>query len=203
MTQNALSHQGKLEFWLLGEGLAVAKKYSVSVIKGIPTGEVGIEFINNLSKALGYLVINWGLFEFGLASVLSIVYNQMGGKNIEPEIPIKLSRSAKFLRKCAQKIPALAPDREEINWISREALRIAPKRNDIIHGYIASYEPEKRDLLIFAKATPDKKTKTVHVGTLLRITAEDLLNLGNDTLALSQRAATLSQRLMQATEAKD
>lgn len=179
----------------------MAKKYSVKEIRGVPIGPEGTEFINNLSKILGYLVINWGLFEFGLASVISTIYHRMGGKKIEPEIPIKLSRSAKLIRKCAKKIPALAPYLDEINWIAKEALRIAPKRNDLLHGYIASYEREKNHLLIFAKATPDQNTKTVHVGTLLRITAEDLVGLGNDALALSKRTAELSHRLLDATKA--
>jgi hypothetical protein len=181
----------------------MAKPYSVRALKGVPAGEQGIEFINNLSKALGYLVINWGLFEFSLTAVIATIYHEMGGKKIEPELPIKLSRNAKLIRKCAQKIPALAPYRDEIRWIAGEALRISPLRNDILHGYIASYEPEKRELLVFAKATPDQKTKTVHIGTLLRITAADLIGLGNDTLALSQKTADLGNRLMETVKLKD
>lgn len=161
---------------------------------GIPNDP---EFVDSLSKLLGFLVINAGLFEFGIASVIATVYHGMGGKRIEPEIPIKLSRSITFLQKCGRQLLALEQHKTEIEWISQECRRLSPIRNDVLHGYISEYDESADHLLTFAKATPDKKTKSIHIGTLRRITAAELVQAGRDMHDLSLRTAKLGHRLLE------
>ena len=121
-------------------------------LKGIPKDK---EFTDNLALLLGYLVIWFGLFEFGLTGIVAVIYHDLGGKRIEREIPVSLSRSLAIIRKSVRRISQLHTHRAELEWICKEAKRLADIRNDLVHGYIAEYDKGADHLLTFAKATPD------------------------------------------------
>jgi hypothetical protein len=161
-------------------------------LKGIPSER---QLTDNTAILIGYLVIGFGLFEFALAGIVACVYHNMGGKRIESELPIMLSRSLTFVSKCTEKLPALVKHEAELDWIVSEARRLSPIRHDVIHEYLAEYDEKANHLFTFAKATPDKKSKTIHIRTLREITAEDLVKAGNASIELSHRAAALGLSL--------
>jgi hypothetical protein len=66
----------------------------------------------------------------------------------------------------------------------------------LVHGYIAEYDKGTDHLLTFAKATPDRKTRTVHQTTLRQLTAAELARVINDANEVSGRTSYLSRRLI-------
>jgi hypothetical protein len=78
--------------------------------------------------------------------------------------------------------------------------RLALIRNDIVHGYIAEYDKGSNHMLTFIKASVDKRTRRIHRSVLRKITAQELVEAGNEVTDISETLATLNLRLVGAPD---
>jgi hypothetical protein len=179
----------------LGEGLGMA----IPDLRGIPTD---LDFTTKLAQRIGGLSITFALFEFGLNSIIAVIFKSMDGAQAEPQIPIQLNRCRQYIRKAVKKLPALAPYKAELLAIEAEAERIGNIRHDIIHGFIGSYEATS-ERLTFVKSQPDLETKQIHIVTLREISIPTLDHTINAAADLAGRTTKLLKRLVETHMTED
>lgn len=165
----------------------------VEGLLGIPSDQ---EFQRTLKMALGAVVLHFGTFEFGIVAIVATLYHERGGRDVYARLPGMLSQCLGFLEKCSHLLDRNPAQKVELTWIVGEGRRLAKIRNDLIHGYVASYDSEADHLLTFVKAKAKQKPDPIHVETLRRITAKELVEVANATLSLSQRTAFFADQLM-------
>jgi hypothetical protein len=168
-------------------------------LKGIPTN---LDFTKELAQRIGGLSITFALFEFGLNSIIAVIFKSMDGAQAEPQIPIQLNRCRQYIRKAVRKLPVLAPYKAELLEIEAEAKRIGDIRHDIIHGFIGSYDAAS-ERLTFVKAQPDLETKQIHIVTLREISIPNLDRTIGAATNLATRTTYLLKRLAETHMTED
>lgn len=149
--------------------------------------------IETLFKAVGFVVIQWGLAEQSLDLIVANIFHFFGGhpslllktrpRNLEPKV--------KFLRECFAELPELAQFRAESETLLPRFVAAGKKRNDLVHGAIATLSIEE-SMFMFLKI--DISPKEHHsVRSVVMDEADwpafrkELLRLGRDGQSLGQR----------------
>jgi hypothetical protein len=93
------------------------------------------EFLQ-LATAIGFVVINWSQIERQIDNWVMVAFNRCGGKTLSKKgrIPKMFTDKKEFLIRCFQKLPLLAPFKDEGLHLLNDALKISLKRNNFIHG---------------------------------------------------------------------
>ncbi len=144
-----------------------------------------------LSLSVGQLILKWSFVEVSLDQWVAVVYQGVGGKQIEQEIPRGLKRKIKFLRRCFKSIPALEPFAEEATNLLSRAKKLSSIRHTIVHGYLSKYDPHTQTVT-FVKLDARKDIQRVNETPL---TIAQLLDAGRECLNLSTDSARLAKRL--------
>jgi hypothetical protein len=116
-----------------------------------------------LCTAVGFIVLNWGMAEQQLDIWVNIAFRYCGGEALRPRkgIPRTFKEKAEFLNDCFKKLPALAPLASEGRSLVERVSARASKRNDLVHGSLASFTPEKNGAFRFNKVGYEKDGHTV------------------------------------------
>ena len=146
-----------------------------------------------LSMAVGQLILSWSFVEVSLDQWVAVVYQGVGGKQIEREIPRGLDRKIKFLRRCFKRIPALEPFAEEATDILSRAKKLSSIRHTIVHGFVSKYDPHTQTMT-FVKLDA-RKDRDIHRVNETPLTFAQLLDAGGECLNLSTDSARLAKRL--------
>ena len=106
-----------------------------------------------LCTAVGFIVLNWGMAEQQLDILVNIAFRHCGGDALRPHkgIPRHYSEKVDFLKACFKKLPALEPFASEGRSLVERVSARASKRNDLVHGSLASVTPEKNGAFRFNK----------------------------------------------------
>jgi len=98
-----------------------------------------IEEVNDLSCAIGHVVVQWGFVEHNLYICLAYIYHNFGGKKLakNQEISKFLKRQKRFLRDCFNNIDSLASFKDEGLSLLDRVATLANERDDIIHSTYA------------------------------------------------------------------
>lgn len=157
-----------------------------------------IRDFQSLCTAIGFVEVNWALFEQSLDGIVLTAYRDFGGAALDKELPRAYSRKVKFLKKAFSKIAVLNPLKPEASEILRHSDELSKTRHDLTHGVVThvqavdgTYTFSKidyvghghayRDLVFDAKGFPKL--------------AEDLLRLGAKVTRLGLKVGEIERRL--------
>jgi len=89
-----------------------------------------------LTSIVGFVVINWSQIERQIDNWVMVAFNSCGGKALSKkgEMPKMFTGKKEFLGRCFQRLPLLAPFRDEGLHLVAEAYKISLLRNNFIHG---------------------------------------------------------------------
>ena len=107
----------------------------------LPGVEVSSD-IETLFKAVGFVVVQWGCAEQTLDMAVSIIFPLVKNKHKYTKQPVFLTQKTEFIRKHLDDHPALQQFSSEIAALLIRFEVAGKKRNDLIHGAIASLSPE-------------------------------------------------------------
>jgi hypothetical protein len=141
-----------------------------------------------LYAAIGRLTISWAHVEAGLDYIVGTIHD-IGGKNIEPEMPWALVRKIKYIRKCFQRIDALAEFQALGLPLLNRITDASDARHDIIHGSITEHiegtDTAKMMRFLRLKTGREMKFFTVRSLDVMR-EATNAAKLGNESLNLAR-----------------
>ncbi len=96
---------------------------------------------------IGRLTLCWAHIENAIDNIITLVYVELNGKDIEPEAPIALSRKISFVRKVAKRLDIFSPRKDDILQLMDKVESASQQRHDIIHG-IMEKNFEKQEIKI-------------------------------------------------------
>ena len=147
--------------------------------------------IEKLFKAVGFVVVQWGMDEQHLDLVVAAIFHRFGGHPILNRRPTNLTQKIELLRQCFAEFKELEPFQAECNTLLTRFAEAGKKRNDIVHGAIADFSAGD-DMFLFSKI--DVVPKEHHSIRSVFLDNSDwpafrkeLLTLGRDSLSLARR----------------
>lgn len=155
--------------------------------------------IEKLFKAVGFVVVQWGMDEQHLDLVITVIFHRFGGHALLSRRPTNLSQKIKLLRQCFAEFKELEQLQTECDMLLTRFAAAGKKRNDIVHGAITDFSAED-GAFIFSKI--DVAPKEHHSIRSVFLDDSDwpafrkeLLGLGRDSLSLGRRVwDTLKER---------
>lgn len=146
-----------------------------------------------LFLATGELVIHWGLVEESVNMMSAIIYQLAGGKHLEPELQIMLSRRIRFLRLCFNRLEALASFKDEATKLLDELRNVTELRETLCHSALNGIS-DNGFVLFFASSRPHK-SRSHHYLDERQFQPEYIQAGADSALMLADRAGDLLQRL--------
>lgn len=147
--------------------------------------------IEKLFKAVGFVVIQWGMDEQHLDLLVAAIFHRFGGHPLLNRRPTNLTQKIELLRQCCAEITELGPFQTECNTLLTRFADAGKKRNDIVHGAIADFSAED-GMFTFSKI--DVVPKEHHSIRSVFLDNSDwpefrkeLLALGRDSLSFARR----------------
>ena len=147
--------------------------------------------IEKLFKAVGFVVIQWGMDEQHLDLIVAAIFHRFGGDPLLNRRPTNLTQKIELLRQCFAKFPDLESFRAECDTLLTRFAVAGQKRNDIVHGAIADFSA-KDGMFMFSKI--DVVPKEHHSIRSVFLDDSDcpafrkeLLGLGRDGVSLARR----------------
>ncbi|MHB8455889.1 MAG: hypothetical protein ACYDDO_14615 [Acidiferrobacterales bacterium] len=151
---------------------------------------------HSLCAAIGYVAINWAITEHALDGWIAMIFHNLGGKHIHPEIPRSFTKKSEFLTTCFKRIEALSSLRDEASHLLQTASNLSKVRNDLIHGAITSIT-SNNGVYEFAKLDYEKQMHAVRMVHLNLKKFDDLgkrfVDLGSEIADLGIRISLIAQ----------
>lgn len=145
-----------------------------------------------LYNIVGKIAVHWAILEFNLDCSSSLLFEFGGGEKFENQIPLALKRKLKFLKKVLKKNRTLAELTDAATGVYDLVNGMADLRHFVIHGYIASFDPETK-LVTFIK--PENKGKEL-VFEEKEFSLDKLEEEADKVLLAGKLAIQISQKLM-------
>jgi hypothetical protein len=156
----------------------------------LPGVEPGSD-LDQLFKAVGFIVIQWGNAEQALDLLVVSVFSRYDGHELLKSRPKNLAPKIKFLRQCFATFPELAQFKKECDDVLNRFEALSQSRHDIVHGAIDSISAENG---VFSLTKIDVKPKQQHEVRTVILDDFDwaeyrraLMKLGADGVSLSRR----------------
>ena len=152
-----------------------------------------------LFKAVGFVVVQWGINEQHLDLVVAAIFHRFGGHPLLNRRPTNLSQKIELLRQCFAEFNELAQFQTKCDALLTRFAAAGKKRNDIVHGAIADFSAED-GAFIFSKIDVVPKEHHSIRSVFLDdsdwpVFREEVLGLGRDSLSLARRVwDTLKER---------
>lgn len=160
--------------------------------RGIPDDK---DFVQSLSHAIGFLAVQFGLFEFSLNGTIAIIHHRLGQPiSGRGQLPYMLKERLRYMRGAAARMTVLEPYRSELLTLMTTAKMLSKTRNGVLHGYPADYD-EKTRLLMFINMAPGRD-KRMHQEARFIIPITELLDHGLRAEKLATQMGTLCSRLI-------
>jgi hypothetical protein len=106
------------------------------------------EDLDNIAKAFGLVVIQWGNSEQSLDMLVALLWQSFPTREFAKRIPVMLSLKLKFLRKSFASVKTLKPLQTDAEVVFSEFDRLSQMRHDLIHGAVASLAPVDGNLVL-------------------------------------------------------
>lgn len=156
----------------------------------LPGVELGSD-IEQLYKAVGFVVVQWGNAEQALDLLVVAVFSRYDGHELLKNRPKHLGPKIEFLRKCFATFPELAQFKKDCDDVLNRFDALSQSRHDIMHGAIDSIFAENG---VFSFTKIDVKPKQHHEVRTVVLDDFDwieyrraLMKLGADGISLSRR----------------
>ena len=144
-----------------------------------------------LFKAVGFVVVQWGMDEQHLDLIVAAIFHRFGGHLLLNRRPTNLSQKIELLRQCFIEFNELSQFQTECDALLVRFASAGKQRNDIVHGAIADFSTEDG---VFTFSKIDVVPKEHHSIRSVFLDDSDwptfrkeLLCLGRDSLFLAQR----------------
>jgi hypothetical protein len=148
--------------------------------------------IEILFKAVGFIVIQWGVAEQSLDLMVASIFHAFDGHPLLKRRPQQLEPKIEFLEKCFAEIPRLAQFRAESASLLPRFAAAGKKRNELVHGAISEISIED-GAFMFLKV--DVKPKEHHSIRSVFFAESDWPAFRKELLALGRDGQTFAQRV--------
>lgn len=159
-----------------------------------------MRYFADLCTTIGFVVVHWSLAEQQLDQWVNVFANNAGGRPLldGKVAPQALKRKITFIRRCLNRLPALAEFRDECIPLLTRVSDTSEKRHDLIHGALAELRPDPTTgAFKFRRIGYSGDLHTLREYTFtpndFRDLAPVLTDLVTDTVAFSQRLANRFQ----------
>jgi len=146
--------------------------------------------IETLFKAVGFVVVQWGLAEQSLDLIVANIFHSFNGHHLLKRRLQNLEPKIKFIRDCFSEIPELKSFSAEGNALLTRFSAAGKKRNDIVHSAIASLSIEDGSFRFLKIDVLPKEHHSVREVLLedsdWKSFRKELLRLGKDGQHLAQ-----------------
>ena len=147
--------------------------------------------IETLFKAIGFVVVQWGHAEQSLDLTVASIFHFFDGHPLLKRRPNMLRPKLDFLSKSFAELPNLEQFQEEsIPLLSRFAVA-GKKRNDFVHGAIATLSAQDGAYMFMKIDVSPKESHSIRSVFLDQTDwpafRKELLSLGKDGQSLAQR----------------
>lgn len=147
--------------------------------------------IEKLFKAVGFVVIQWGMNEQHLDLIVAAIFHRFKGHPLLNRRPMNLTQKIELLRQCFAEFTELEQFRTECDTLLTRLAAAGKKRNDIVHGAIADFSAED-GMFIFSKIDVVPKEHHSIRSVFLDdsdwpVFRKELLALGHDGISLARR----------------
>lgn len=147
--------------------------------------------IEKLFKAVGFVVVQWGMDEQHLDLIVAAIFHRFGGHPLLKRRPTNLTQKIELLRQCFAEFTELGLFQAECDALLIRFFDAGKKRNDIVHGAIADFSAED-GMFMFSKIDVVPKEhhsiRSVFLGNSdWPAFRKELLTLGRDSLSLARR----------------
>lgn len=156
----------------------------------LPGVEPGSD-IDQLFKAVGFVVVQWGNAEQALDLLVVAVFSHYEGHELLKRRPKQLEFKIRFLQGCFATFSELAPFKAECDDLLDRFGALSQKRHDIVHGAIDAISAENG---VFTFTKIDVKPKQHHEVRSVALDDSNwteyrraLMKLGRDGISLSRR----------------
>lgn len=106
--------------------------------------------IEKLFKAVGFVVVQWGMDEQHLDLIVAAIFHRFGGHPLLKRRPTNLTQKIELLRQCFAEFTELGLFQAECDALLIRFSDAGKKRNDIVHGAIADFSAED-GMFMFSK----------------------------------------------------
>lgn len=110
---------------------------SSSATNEIPTK---ISDFQSLCTVIGFVEVNWALFEQSLDCIVLTTHRELGASTFEKRLPKTYKAKSAFLKKAFNTLVVLNPLKNEASALLEKSDVLADKRNDLTHGVVTHTE---------------------------------------------------------------
>lgn len=144
-----------------------------------------------LFKAVGFVVVQWGMDEQHLDLIVAAIFHRFGGHPLLSRRPTNLSQKIDLLRQCFTELNELSQFQTECDALLARFASASKQRSDIVHGAIAGFSTEDGAFTFSKIDVVPKKHHSIRSVFLddsdWPAFRKELLGLGRDSLSLAQR----------------
>jgi hypothetical protein len=144
-----------------------------------------------LFKAIGFVVVQWGLAEAALDLMVASIFHFYGEHPLLKTRPRNLEPKIKFLRECFAKLPELQGFSAESEKLLQRFASAGTKRNDLVHGGIVERSVENNAFRFLKIDVSPKERHSIRSVVLDDADwpryRKELLYLGKEEQSLAQR----------------
>lgn len=148
--------------------------------------------IETLFKAVGFVVVQWGVAEQSLDLMAANIFHSFDGHPLLKRRPQPLEQKIEFLEKCFSEIPELEQFRAESVLLLQRFAAAGKRRNDLVHGAISEIKIEDG---AFKFLKVDVKPKEHHSIRSVFLAESDWPAFRKELLALGRDGQTFAQRV--------
>ncbi len=153
----------------------------------------------SIQRGVGAITLRWGRLELTLNLMIALIYHQIGGREIEPELPLMFGRRLRFLRRCFAQIEPLTPYRKEAVELFDLLADLAVVRETISHGgFVGVGEGGALSLQLHYSVLRPTKCKTGHRFEEHTLTMGELFEFGDLADYIALQAVAFSERFAEA-----
>ena len=157
---------------------------------------IATEDFQALCTAIGFVEVNWALFEQSLDHMVITIHRDLGGATFVNELPRSYSNKVKFLRKAFSRIPSLQSLKDNAKQVLEKSKELSKHRHDLTHGVVTHTEL-KDGRYNFSKidysGTEHQYRDFVFDPNTFPRLAQELLDLGTLTASLGLKVEQITQ----------
>lgn len=106
------------------------------------------EDLDNIARAFGLVVIQWGNAEQSLDMLIALLWQSFPTRELSKRIPVMLAPKLEFSRKAFASVESLKSLQAQAASVFAEFDRLSKIRHDLIHGAVASLAPVDGHLVL-------------------------------------------------------
>lgn len=155
------------------------------------------ENLNNIAKAIGLIVVQWGSCEQSLDMLVALLWHSFSTRAFARKIPVMLAPKLVFVRKSFAGIASLIHLQAQAELVFAEFDRLSKVRHDLIHGAVASLAPIDGHFVLMKFDVHEDfhhvREVRFPVAAYPKL-ARDLVNLGKNAHQLSHAVFELAKK---------